>query len=438
MWWMLLASVLDDAETDAGRRAASHELARRMGVGWRPVQGEAPPSPLSLRELVLQRIEMARTVEDAVALALASGHLMGAFDGEHTVFPHVDFGPFGADWPSRVTHPQVPFVGATSDLTPIFSWFVDVYAERVRRWFAFEPNHQERIRVYLGVVAELSQHMRELLDWARTRPLEEVRAMSPADAIEAAGRWHQAMRRAKNGPVGMPKRGTVVARFSDGATIERLWSRAQLESEGKAMGHCVGTHHASVTDGNSAVFSYRDATGMPHATWEVTAPYRPFGLSVEILDLEGPENEAVTTEIAQNRVSNWIEASGVEIGHYAAKVGEREGIRHRLVPAALVSPTGLSAVATPTMRTIDAAQEVKAGGYIEVARKRDAEMMEAVRDGQSAQALSDLHLLANALDLRYDGLPSRSTTPEPRRRAGFASSHGRARLRATWRRRRDD
>lgn len=416
MWLALLAAVLDDAAVETPRRAASHELARRLGIGWR--REAAAPSALTLREVVLRLIEQAGTVEDAVALAMASNHLVRVFTAERITYPYVDFGPYGADWPTQTTHPSVPFVEATSELTPFFPWFVRVYRHEVDLWFSLWPDPMARTRNYTTFVASMLHPMDQVLDWARAHPLREVLATPPERAREVAEGWHRTMAMTRDS--GAPRLGVVVARFADGATIQRLFTRAQLDAEGKSMGHCVGTHHTSVTDGHSEVFSYRDARGLPQATWEVTARYGPFGLGVDLLDLEGPENEKVATYDARRRVAAWLGSAGIALRDFAQKVG-REGavVDAKLVPSGLFAEDAPPERWTEEMRAIDAKLQEPRQGYISVARARDTAVMETVREKQSAEALSWLTLLANALDLgtmAYLNVPrlvSRDEEPVP-------------------------
>lgn len=56
---------------------------------------------------------------------------------------------------------------------------------------------------------------------------------------------------------------------------EKLASlQKQLKYEGDTMGHCVGGYCPDVLEGNSRIFSLRDAKGEPHVTVEVAPPGR--------------------------------------------------------------------------------------------------------------------------------------------------------------------
>jgi hypothetical protein len=62
--------------------------------------------------------------------------------------------------------------------------------------------------------------------------------------------------------------GEVVYEFGDGWTVQQLETEDQLDAEGEAMQHCVGTYCEAVESGASTIYSVRDPKGQPHATIE--------------------------------------------------------------------------------------------------------------------------------------------------------------------------
>jgi hypothetical protein len=401
MWLALLASVVGDAVTARERRAATHELARRLGVGWK--EERTPPS---LQEVLRRLVEEARTVEDAMALLAACRFyaLDDSTSQEPQGFPHVS-GDLPTSRRIRFSdEPEHPWY------TPIFPWIVRVWRVAIDTWADLVPDPAERNRLFPNFVAHHLHIMSQVQDWVLGHTPAEVLATPPGEATQRAVEWHRALAIRE---AGAPRPGVVVARFLDGARIERLLTRAQLDAEGKAMGHCVGTHHASVTDMKSAVFSYRNAEGMPMATAEVSLPYRPYGVGAELLDLEGPENGNIGSG-ANRRIGRWLEAMGVELGDFALKVNEEPLAKRRLVTARLF---GRTEALSPDQVPIETALWTRQAGPVGVAMDLDAEMAEAIRTGQSAEALSALTRLMNVLDLgtiAYLRVPRLVSRDEPR------------------------
>lgn len=84
------------------------------------------------------------------------------------------------------------------------------------------------------------------------------------DRIKA---WDQAMEdeRSQQAAAG----GEVVHQWPDGWSVRRLHTPEELESEGDAMGHCVGSYANEVGNGRTMIYSLRDAKGQPHVTTEI-------------------------------------------------------------------------------------------------------------------------------------------------------------------------
>jgi len=97
-----------------------------------------------------------------------------------------------------------------------------------------------------------------------------------------------------------------LALFSDGARIVEIVGPTALAREGVRMVHCIGqrrhNHPQMLADGTVRVFSYRDQTGKPRATWEA------FTENLETSDLQGPHNGLIHDEDARNRMA-WFMAS---------------------------------------------------------------------------------------------------------------------------------
>jgi hypothetical protein len=91
---------------------------------------------------------------------------------------------------------------------------------------------------------------------------------------EFAGRvhaWDEDMeRQAEEASAGeAAKGGKVVHEWPDKWTVRQLHTPQELEAEGDAMGHCVGSYHDEVGKGKTMIYSLRDPEGKPHVTTEI-------------------------------------------------------------------------------------------------------------------------------------------------------------------------
>jgi hypothetical protein len=77
---------------------------------------------------------------------------------------------------------------------------------------------------------------------------------------------------------------TPVADLAEGYRVVELTTRAQLETEGKLMQHCVGSYYPDVEAGRCRILSLRDRRNGPHCTMEV--------VGTEITQFQGKQNQA--------------------------------------------------------------------------------------------------------------------------------------------------
>lgn len=68
---------------------------------------------------------------------------------------------------------------------------------------------------------------------------------------------------------GKPIRNSFIDSPAIGATPEEAWLAGRLAEEGNTMGHCVGGYCEGVANGESKIYSLRDAKGKSHVTVEV-------------------------------------------------------------------------------------------------------------------------------------------------------------------------
>ena len=213
-------------------------------------------------------------------------------------------------------------------LDPFFSWLAGVCAQKAR---ALEeevrkvgvPNVPFPAYSFGTWLSILQRSFSSLLDrYEAVHP--DWSGMSDVQAVAAAKAWHDAL--AAQVKRGVVSRGVTVVRYTDGAAIDRLVTRTNMDDEGAFMGHCVGGYWESVRDGTRFVFSYRDPAGVPQATWAVTR-------ALDLYDLEGPGNHNVSDPVAARRVLAWLQEHGIELDEFAHKVGYAPSL---VVPRALL------------------------------------------------------------------------------------------------------
>jgi hypothetical protein len=93
--------------------------------------------------------------------------------------------------------------------------------------------------------------------------------MPVGKAYDDAFDWHEEMKRSATAKAVAPAE--IVYTFPDGWTFQRLHIGPELRAEGESQGHCVGgrTYVEAVAKKEIAVYSLRDAAGVPHVTVEV-------------------------------------------------------------------------------------------------------------------------------------------------------------------------
>lgn len=120
-----------------------------------------------------------------------------------------------------------------------------------------------------------------VLDWVEQEH-PDLSRLSFAQAVQAAQAWHRTLgvHTGQTGQARRPVRRQAgdreIRRFPDGATIVSLRTRQSLVDEGESLSHCVGGYWPRVRDGQTVIWSYRDANGVPQLTLEVD----PHDLSV--------------------------------------------------------------------------------------------------------------------------------------------------------------
>jgi len=309
----LLFAGLVDAGATAATRARVHEARNRLGLA-------VPEKPgLDMRAKIVQVLE--RTEEDpfvqhAFLDLLQHNGLLGV-----RTPACIPFDPGQVRWKKALLGPAL----SQDWLPPIGAHLPDQAREIFVPWLGREVKREVDDQMGTGSRVDRWRHLHGALipsdvlpvafrnlvsylqDWWRAEH-PNLFAYTWREAVAASDAWHQQFRgQALAGGPAFP--GIPVTRWPDGARIERLVTRRQLESEGASMEHCVGGHWDSVRDGLGLVFSYRDAGGIPRATWEIIwsiHPSEPDAVIWRVVDLEGPGNGLVQDLGVARRVVAFI------------------------------------------------------------------------------------------------------------------------------------
>jgi hypothetical protein len=122
-----------------------------------------------------------------------------------------------------------------------------------------------------------------------------LKGLSVARASRAAACWHaaaiesamsEAQRRA--GLAG----GITVGKLSEGWSLLELTTREELAAEGSTLHHCVGSYWAHVNSGRQRIYSLRDPSNTPRATFSVV-PYSGATFTGEVQQAKGLHNAAL-------------------------------------------------------------------------------------------------------------------------------------------------
>ena len=106
-----------------------------------------------------------------------------------------------------------------------------------------------------------------IFDWSRATDTK-LDKLSFSDAERKSEEWHEQFHNTGES-TGKYKTKDVIFKLPDGYTIVKIMDPADLNLEGEIMQHCVGGYCDLVMNGNSTIYSLRDANNKPHATLEI-------------------------------------------------------------------------------------------------------------------------------------------------------------------------
>ena len=133
----------------------------------------------------------------------------------------------------------------------------------------------EQILIHLHL-ERLYKLLPEIRDWFGSGTAGDLGKLTYVDAAKKAKAWHRQIEQAAGATKGAKKsstEGTVVARFSDGWTIQEL-DAGDLRPQSDALNHCVGrsdTYRNMIQNGTGKIFSVRDGAGRSIFTLQVRA-----------------------------------------------------------------------------------------------------------------------------------------------------------------------
>lgn len=146
--------------------------------------------------------------------------------------------------------------------------------------------------------------MEHVLDYlVSTAAPSRLQKMSIEDAKRKAREWSEAnQKRGRDLLDGVDDTAPIHA-FDDGTRIVELKTQNSLKREGFLMSHCVGGYSLTAT---CAIYSYRDADNMPHATFEVQRADN------EIMQIKGKGNGPIHPKYIQP-ILTFLTVIGMEI-----------------------------------------------------------------------------------------------------------------------------
>ncbi len=119
------------------------------------------------------------------------------------------------------------------------------------------------------------------------------------DAYKASQEWHETLSQGMDQDVEHRDDAQVIHDFKNGYKIVDL-QQCDLDAEGNAMGHCVGTYDLSQ---GKKIYSLRDARNKPHVTIEIE--------NNEVEQIKGKQNEPPVEKYAK-MIRAWLKTTSFD------------------------------------------------------------------------------------------------------------------------------
>lgn len=164
---------------------------------------------------------------------------------------------------------ELPALRGAHPADPLFPWMaVQLNAaakEADRRWKRAPSMFSPEVHLvdYRTLLDRFRRRGSAMAQWfVATRP--DLTKLDADEAFDSFVAWEEV-----EGPSTIKgQQGEVVYEFDDGYTVQKLTTEGQLDAEGEAMQHCVGSYCTEVKKGNVEIYSIRDPKGYPHVTIE--------------------------------------------------------------------------------------------------------------------------------------------------------------------------
>lgn len=156
---------------------------------------------------------------------------------------------------------------------------------------------------------EQKRQAEEIIDWMISEKPRQLEKVSFEQALEASKQWHERIA-AKEREAAEQERPEELAEVV--AMGEERWVRLegerQLNREGRLMRHCVGSYAKRVGDGNTRIYSLRDAKNKPKLTVELVRQAQGWSISqvrgfanTSAQAQEGPALKALLERLAEDK-----------------------------------------------------------------------------------------------------------------------------------------
>jgi hypothetical protein len=179
---------------------------------------------------------------------------------------------------------ELPGFRGAHPADPLFPWMaVQLNAaakEADRRWKRDPAMFSPEVHLvdYRTLLDRFRRRGSAMAAWfAATRP--DLTKMDANDVYDQIVEWEEEQSTVE------AQQGEIVYEFDDGYTVQKLTTEEQLDAEGEAMQHCVGSYCTEVRSGNTVIYSLRDPNGQPHVTIE----YAPSSRFVK--QIKGKQND---------------------------------------------------------------------------------------------------------------------------------------------------
>jgi len=299
------------------KKASLHELTNNLGMREEKVRS-------GTRSRLGHALENLKWVSSGYALVKLLLRMSGGEGwierghyktGEHLAAGISIAGAYGfsvSDWDSSPWNMlrMVPKLDASNDFDAWIPWFgreMDRFFDRRIPAREHGKDWYHHVDVgsldvdFMALMNRIASVWPRLRDWA-VATNKNVYDYSLTDAMVASRRWHDKFSLQPSVGCSVPP-GRPIAAWQDGARIDRLVTKRDVEFEGASMGHCVAGYWPSVRDGKSVILSYRNPLGVPLVTCDLR---KGADGTIMVPQIQGPFDSFVQDRLAAARLAWWL------------------------------------------------------------------------------------------------------------------------------------